>query len=775
MLRQRFFLVWIIAIGLTAGFSGAAEVTDQQVQRAIQRAVARLKATQNERGGWDEFALSHGGVSALCTLALLNAGVPLDDPVMQRGLNLVRKMNADRTYAIALQTMVLATATPNEDRLQIRENVLWLQRNQVKSGRFKGGWFYGETPATADNSNSQFALLALYEAERVGVEVDEQVWNLALSYWLRQQADDGAWEYMPNSSSARLSHKSGSMTCAGIASVMIASGQVARLDAQVVDGKVQCCGAHQDIDAVERGLGWLSKHFSVRRNPSPQADSRQWWLYYLYGMERVARLSGQRFIGQHDWFREGAEVLVESQDSLTGTWIGADTEAHPPLGTALGLLFLSKGRRPVLIGKLKHSADQDWNRHRHDMAHLTRHVEKLWDRDLSWQTIDVEAASAEDLLQAPVLMISGRTGLRLTEQQKQNLKTYVAQGGFIFAEACCDGQGFDRDFRALAAELFPDSPLRLLPPEHPVWYAEQKVNPAHLRPLYGVEACCRTSIVYCPGELSCYWELAGERQLKQYPGPIKEEIDACLAIGGNVITYATNRVLREKLDTPFVASSDVSIDLPRATLNVAKLLHAGGSDDAPAALGNLLRAAAQQLQLRISTEKHLLPPTSPSLPDHPIAFMHGRRGFELTDSERKALARYIENGGFLMADSICASRAFADSFRREMRAIFPEQTLEQIRPDHPLFSTAFQGYDITSVQLRDPAQRLSADDRLTARIEKVAPVLEGIEMDGRLVVVFSPFDLSCALENQASLECKGYLREDAVKIGVNIMLFAMQQ
>ena len=55
------------------------------------------------------------------------------------------------------------------------------------------------------------------------------------------------------------------------------------------------------------------------------------------------------------------------------------------------------------------------------------------------------------------------------------------------------------------------------------------------------------------------------------------------------------------------------------------------------------------------------------------------------------------------------------------------------------------------------------------------PLLEGVEIEGRLAVVFSPYDLSCALENQASLECKGYVREDAARIGANILLYALQQ
>ena len=42
-------------------------------------------------------------------------------------------------------------------------------------------------------------------------------------------------------------------------------------------------------------------------------DEGAWLLYYLYGMERAGRLSGQRFFGDHDWYREVAEYLVAYQ------------------------------------------------------------------------------------------------------------------------------------------------------------------------------------------------------------------------------------------------------------------------------------------------------------------------------------------------------------------------------------------------------------------------------------------------------------------------------
>jgi hypothetical protein len=41
--------------------------------------------------------------------------------------------------------------------------------------------------------------------------------------------------------------------------------------------------------------------------------------------------------------------------------------------------------------------------------------------------------------------------------------------------------------------------------------------------------------------------------------------------------------------------------------------------------------------------------------------------------------------------------------------------------------------------------------------------------------VFSQYDLSCALEKRDSLECRGYVREDAAKIGLNVVLYSLQQ
>jgi hypothetical protein len=81
---------------------------------------------------------------------------------------------------------------------------------------------------------------------------------------------------------------------------------------------------------------------------------------------------------------------------------------------------------------------------------------------------------------------------------------------------------------------------------------------------------------------------------------------------------------------------------------------------------------------------------------------------------------------------------------------------------------------LSQVAFRDPQIRTDQGP-LQSKLTKIKPLLEGVEIDGRLAVVFSPYDLSCALENQASLECKGYVKEDAARIGVNVVLYALQQ
>ncbi len=772
-------ILLIIVMATTAGAQNAAPkgkgITPQQVNQSIDRGVQYLKSKQNRNGGWTEQTGYPGGITSLCTLALLEAGLPKTDPAVKKAMDYLRGIEPEMTYVLALQTLVFCKVDPRKDLPLIKRNVVTLQRIQVKSGRNTGGWAYSETLSTGDPSNTQFALLALDAAERVGLRCSDQVWRSALVYWQSRQMDNGGWSYVPRNPAT------GSMTCAGISSVFLASRMLHTGDALVEnDGTVICCRKHENEKSLLQGFSWMRNNFTVRSNPgSSSLRSRTNLLYYLYALERIGRFTGRRYIGEHDWYREGAEQLLAHQDKLQGRWIGVGIgETNPLVGTSFGLLFLAKGRRPVLIAKLRHGPGDDWHLHREDIANLTRFVERRWKRDMTWQTINPKAASVEDLLGSPVLYISGREGLEFTATEKKKLKQYVENGGFLFIESCrscCGGGRFDKEVQTLLKELFPKSPMRLLPPEHPIWHAEMKVAPEYVRPLYGIDACCRTSVVYSPDNLSCYWELDRVNRRKDYPKEVAAEIEACNAMGANVLAYATGRELRDKLDTPKLVAVDPDKGRPpRGLVRVAKLKHAGGSDDAPAALNNLLALVRQESKIPIRVQAPLISPTGDNLVDFPITFIHGRRGFKLSAAERKTLETYIKRGGFLFGDSICADKTFTDALRREIKAVFPGATWKRIPADDPLFTKEFRGYDIRKVTLRDPQYREEGKP-MSVKPIKMAPRLEGLYIDGRWAIIFSPYDISCAMENGRSLACKGYIRDDAAKIGTNIILYALQQ
>ena len=788
ILHRFWLLLWFLpSASLPAQERAPAALSPEKIQRSIEKARDWLIREQEANGSWECSMRTEDtrvGATSLVLLSLANAGVESNNVAMQRALEWLRKQKPEETYSVSLQTLVLAMLAPDADRVILNRNVEWLENSQVAQGPATGSWSYGANRGTGDNSNSQFALLALHEADRVGVRVRPDIWMKSQQYWVSCANSDGSWGYTIGNSGG-----SGSMTCAGIASIWITSEHIGTPDARAAQNAVSCCGGGASPRVLERAMDWLGKRFSVVENPG--SGGQTWLYYYLYGLERVGRFTARRFIGESDWYLEGARTLVASQDALSGAFRGGRIE-DPVVATSFALLFLAKGRRPVIVAKSRHDPQSDWNRHGHDISHLVEHVESRWRKDypagLSWHILDTPSATLDDLLQAPVFWLSGKIAFDLGPNAGTRLRAYIDEGGFIFAEACCPASGdFDQQLRQLVGEIFPEPEyqLRLLPPEHPVWNAEEIVPPELHRALLGIDYGCRTCLIYAPPSdlaknksampsLSCLWEIGGASS-HTLPASVKNEVDAALAIGTNVLAYATNRELKRK-DELFAI--DRGIDEPRrqferGQIAIAKLRHSGMCDAAPAALANILRAAARELGIRVDDTPSQIDPADPRLFDYHLVFMHGRQGFTFDAPRRERLRQFFERGGTLLADSVCASAQFTKAFREEIVAVLPDHALEDIPADDPIFTAQeYGGYTIREVTLREPS---GGDGPMAARKRLIPPKLEGIRIGDRWAVIFSPYDLSCALEKQNSMECTGYSRQDAEKIALNVVLYSLNQ
>ncbi|HBL43468.1 MAG TPA: hypothetical protein DDZ90_08765 [Planctomycetaceae bacterium] len=134
------------------------------------------------------------------------------------------------------------------------------------------------------------------------------------------------------------------------------------------------------------------------------------------------------------------------------------------------------------------------------------------------------------------------------------------------------------------------------------------------------------------------------------------------------------------------------------------------------------------------------------------------------------LKTHLLQGGVLFADACCGADDFDASFRRLAEQLFPTQKLERIPADHELFSTK-TGYDLRQVHFRKPLDLQT--DSTEVRVQIVEPVVEGIKVDERYVILYSPCDLSCAIEHGDKITCAGYTETDAIRLGLNIVWYSL--
>src|SRR5262245_23403867 len=774
----------------------AEELAAQEVARAIDRSRKYLLETQQADGSWSSAAPQHSvGVSSLALLALLNSGMTVADPPVQRGLDWLRRQKPAMTYDISLMVQALAAAKDGQaDLACVTALVDRLEESQISGSLNAGSWTYnkaGRRGDKADRSNAQFAVLALRDAREMGVPVQPATWRAARNHWLASQNGDGSWGY---TGGREARGGTASITVAGIAALIITESMLkAEANQLHPDGTPICCLNPENDLPLDDACRWLGNNFSVVRNPGGNA----WLLYYLYGLERAGRVSGRRFfVGsrdqKHDWYRLGAEFLVHRQNRFDGSWRGeAAGEGHPVIATSFALMFLSKGLAPVLINKLEHGlrvaagrpvSGRNWNLHKDDVRNLTQLVSSLpnYPRLLAWQTVDASQALLADLLQAPILFISGSEAPQLGAQEVALLKEYTLHGGLIFACNNCQSAAFDEGLRDLVRRLHPppEASLKKLTAEHPVYRSEfnllDETTGLPTVELWGVDVGCRTNIIYSPDDLSCLWDKWTGYEVAGRPPPLAAMIARATRAGANVVAYATGRRIRNKLERQEIAPPSAAPDrIERDLLQISKIRYAGDWDAAPLALKNLLVALHATSGTAVSLRQRDLTLQDQNLFRYPIAYMHGRYEFALGRNEQERLKDFVDRGGVLFSDACCGFPEYDRSFRRLMEQIFPDNPLKRIPADHQIF-TARIGHDLKAVRLRESAHD-KARGAEPATVREIEPFLEGIEINGRFVVIYSKHDISCALEGDASTACTGYVHEDAVRIGVNIVLYALLQ
>lgn len=167
--------------------------------------------------------------------------------------------------------------------------------------------------------------------------------------------------------------------------------------------------------------------------------------------------------------------------------------------------------------------------------------------------------------------------------------------------------------------------------------------------------------------------------------------------------------------------------------------------------------SAVQRESTIATERRFksVKLDSEELFAFPFVVMTGEKEFYLSGKERENLKKYLTRGGFLLASAGCSSQEWDRAFRREMRQVLPERNLSRIAMDHAMFKTV---KTITELKLSHGG----AD-----------PYLEGIENDGKMVVIYSSQGLNDTAHTVGCCCCGGNEIVNSMEVNVNILVYAL--
>ena len=718
-------------------------ISDKIVGETITKAVAYLKS----RFGDDALlnlnvnSATSVGINTLAVYAFLHAGEAISDTdllvsseFMQRLLNRLKQfemVNDLPTYERSLRASALAMFDRTVDQDQLIKDRNWL----VASAPY-GAYDYTPIPKGVterwDNSNSQYGLLGVWAASQAGVSVPDKYWADVEQHWLSSQDHDGGWNY-----TGADSHPSTTtMTAAGITSLCVTAEQQ-----ELIASKGRHDARPQLTRAIARGIDWLGDSDHVT-DPGSEHHG-----YRMYGIERAALATGFRFFGEHDWYRElGArEIKMQNPD---GSWAIGDAAMGTTVETSFRVLFLSRGRQPLLMNKLRFAGD--WNDRPRDVAKITQFVSAQLEKPFAWGVADLNR-DWQSWMESPVLFISTDAAADFSDEECQKLRAYTDAGGMIFMHNEYGSPEVDDFVAGVVKRAYPEYSMTKVPANSLLYSA---VYPIKKLPMLGaVGNGIRTFLIYSPKDITQDWVRFRPKD------SAKENTSLQLAV--NLTVYAEGKSeYRNRLDSPYEELPNFT---PAGTLPLFQISYPGAWNPEPKAYERFSRWFQKQTNLKLDVE--------PASLEHldwqksPIAVMTGTSAIDIQKIDSRSLHNFVSSGGVLFIDAAGGNTAFAQSVQDQFfpRA-FPGANLSPILPYHPIFAGSRACMD----PLPKPRLRNYAVSLLTGP----PPDLQYATV-GKGMVILSSLDVTAGLLSSSTYAINGYTPTYCQSLMKNVILWAI--
>ena len=189
----------------------------------------------------------------------------------------------------------------------------------------------------------------------------------------------------------------------------------------------------------------------------------------------------------------------------------------------------------------------------------------------------------------------------------------------------------------------------------------------------------------------------------------------------------------------------------------ARLNYDGGGDwyNDPEVLPNLAGYLNSVLNTNLPVEQTVVKASEAKLFEYPFLYLTGHGNIRFTEREIDNLRTWMLRGGFLYADD---DYGLDESFRREIKRVFPERPLVELDPSFPLFKSF---YDFSS-----------GLPKIHKHDEKPPQAFGIFDDNGRLMTLYTyESNISDGWADPSTHKDPPELRDTALRFGLNIVYY----
>ena len=435
-------------------------------------------------------------------------------------------------------------------------------------------------------------------------------------------------------------------------------------------------------------------------------------------------------------------------------------------GVVLGLQLSARAQG----AKETYGQDIYWNATPNDISNLLKGMKDK--ADASYHTeIKTMAEISPDPERNPILYRTGHYNFEYTPAVRQKLRDYLLAGGMIVYNTGLGSAPFYRSVVREMKAIFPEQPIQRLTSDHPIFHSYYDVDRVKYaggvrkagyegsEPWFdAVEINCRVVALVSRWGMAVGWQ-----------GDVKEEYQAyeqesAYRLGINIFSYASAMRAWAKSAAQamkFLDKDDKTAD----RVSIVQVMYDGVWKTRHTGISVLLKTFNEKTSVPVKFGLQNMRLSNARIFNAPLIYLTGHEHFELQKDEMANLRRYLQNGGFLFAESCCGRKGFDRAFRNTIRTVLPEYRLERVTEGSSIFQTP------------NDVSRIGVTPTLMHSLgaASIEPYLEAIEIDGHYAVVYSRFGMAGGWEMSQSPYAFAYNDIGSLKLGQNILMYAVTQ